>query len=77
MSKSTNWKSLFKVVGIQPGPVFHAKTGRIDLSNENVPITKVKALYDVGCNYLELTEEGEKYFANTAKEKAQPNVEKK
>ncbi len=61
------WTTFFKVKGIKPGLIDHPKTGKIDLSKETVPFKKVKALYDEGCVYIELTEEGKKLYSEGVK----------
>ena len=55
MAKKKTWLSKFEVVGILPGKiVFLGKI--LDLSNANLPMAKVQALYDSpsGKKYLKL-----------------------
>jgi len=55
------WGDYFKVKSLQKtGEVHHPKTVIVDLSNTNLPVQQVKALYDTGCPYLELSPEGQK-----------------
>jgi len=70
MSTSKSWTTYFKVIGIKPGKVQHPKTGVIDLSNENLPVSKVKELYDAECPYLEVTPDGKKELYTEDKKEA-------
>ena len=52
------WKRYFKFVKLKPGKVVTAKFGEIDFSADNIGIEIIKALYENGFPYLEITEEG-------------------
>lgn len=56
------WKVFFNVVNYKPGPLFMARLGFFDLRNENIPVERIKALYDAGCPFVAPTAEGIKKF---------------
>lgn len=71
MAEQKKWGVYFNVKGLKnPGKVQNPKTGVVDLSKENLPVAKVKALYDAGCPYLELTADGKKELYPETKETA-------
>jgi len=53
------WKRYFKFIKLKPGKVVTAQFGQIDFSADNIGIEIIKALYESGFPYLEITEEGE------------------
>lgn len=52
------WKRYFKFVKLKPGKVVTALFGEIDFSADNIGIEIIKALYENGIPYLEITEVG-------------------
>ncbi|PXX96903.1 hypothetical protein DF185_19885 [Marinifilum breve] len=62
MARKSNWTKYFSVKGIKPGIIQHTKLGRIDLSDESIPVEQIKALYDAKCVYIVPTEEGKKKY---------------
>lgn len=52
------WKKYFNFVKLKPGRVITALFGLIDFSSDNIPIEKIKALYESDFPYLEITELG-------------------
>lgn len=52
------WKKYFKVVKLKPGRVVTALFGELDFSRPDLPIEKVKALWENDFPYLEITNEG-------------------
>jgi hypothetical protein len=52
------WKRYFKFVKLRPGRVVTALFGEIDFSSDNIPLERVKELYENDFPYLEVTEEG-------------------
>ena len=52
------WKRYFKFVKLKPGKVVTTLLGEIDFSADNIGIEIIKALYESGFPYLEITEEG-------------------
>jgi len=77
------WKLYFKFVKLKPGKVVTAQFGEIDFSADNIGIEIIKALYENGFPYLEITKSGksELYGNETTMEKdltnAKPNRAKK
>ena len=53
------WKCYFKFVKLKPGRVITTLFGEIDFSADNIGIEIIKALYENGFPYLEITEEGQ------------------
>lgn len=56
------WKRYFKFVKLQPGRVVTALFGLIDFSDDNIPVEKIKALYESDFPYLQITEAGMEEF---------------
>ena len=56
------WKRYFKFVKLKPGKVVTTLFGEIDFSADNIGIEIIKALYENGFPYLEITEEGNVEF---------------
>lgn len=54
------WKQYFKFVKLKPGRVITALFGELDFSQDNIPIGKIKALYESDFPYLQITDEGQK-----------------
>jgi hypothetical protein len=52
------WRHYFKFVKLQPGRVVTALFGLIDFSDDNIPVEKIKALYESDFPYLQITEAG-------------------
>jgi len=52
------WKRYFKFVKLKPGKVVTTLFGEIDFSADNIGIEIIKALYENGFPYLEITEMG-------------------
>ncbi len=52
------WKLYFNFIKLQPGRVITTLFGLIDFSQDNIPIEKIKALYESDFPYLEITEAG-------------------
>ena len=52
------WKRYFKFIKLRPGRVVTALLGELDFSQDNIPIEKIKALYESDFPYLEITEAG-------------------
>ena len=52
------WKSYFNFVKLEPGRVVTALFGELDFSADDIGIEIIKALYESGFPYLEITEEG-------------------
>ena len=52
------WKRYFKFIKLKPGKVVTAKFGELDFSADNIGIEIIKALYESGFPYLQITEEG-------------------
>ena len=52
------WKRYFKFIKLKPGKVVTAQFGQIDFSADNIGIEIIKALYESGFPYLQITEEG-------------------
>lgn len=52
------WKLYFKFKKLKPGKVVTALFGEIDFSADNIGIEIIKALYENGFPYLEITEVG-------------------
>ena len=52
------WKQYFKFVKLKPGKVITSQFGEIDFSADTIGIEIIKALYENGFPYLEITEEG-------------------
>jgi len=52
------WKSYFKFVKLKPGRVVTTQFGEIDFSADSIGIEIIKALYENGFPYLEITAEG-------------------
>ncbi len=76
MSKQHKWNDFFSVEHVKPGPVFHPATGKIDLSNENIPVEKVKKLYDTGCSFVKPTKKGLETFYPERVRKTKHKTEK-
>jgi hypothetical protein len=51
------WKTYFKFVKLEPGRVVTALFGELDFSADDIGIEIIKALYESGFPYLEITEE--------------------
>ena len=52
------WKRYFKFVKLKPGRVITTLYGEIDFSADNIGIEIIKALYENGFPYLEITDMG-------------------
>ncbi len=52
------WKPYFNFVKLQPGRVITTLFGCIDFSDDNIPVEKIRALYENDFPYLEITEAG-------------------
>jgi hypothetical protein len=52
------WKTYFKFVKLEPGRVVTAMFGELDFSADDIGIEIIKALYESGFPYLEITEVG-------------------
>lgn len=52
------WKQYFKFVKLKPGKVVTSQFGEIDFSADTIGIEIIKALYENGFPYLEITEKG-------------------
>ena len=52
------WKTYFKFVKLEPGRVVTALFGELDFSADDIGIEIIKALYESGFPYLEITEAG-------------------
>ncbi len=52
------WKQYFKFVKLKPGKVVTAQFGEIDFSADTIGIEIIKALYENGFPYLEITQQG-------------------
>jgi hypothetical protein len=52
------WRHYFKFVKLQPGRVVTALFGLIDFREDNIPLEKIKALYESDFPYLQITEAG-------------------
>lgn len=52
------WKQYFKFVKLKPGRVVTAQFGEIDFSADKIGIEIIKALYESGFPYLEITKSG-------------------
>jgi len=68
------WKQYFKFVKLKPGKVVTSQFGEIDFNADSICIEIIKALYENGFPYLEITEEGKaELYGNVSK---MGNVEK-
>jgi hypothetical protein len=56
------WKTYFKFVKLEPGRVVTTLFGELDFSADDIGIEIIKALYETGFPYLEITEEGKVKF---------------
>jgi len=54
------WQECFKVIRLKPGRVITPLFGELDLSNPNIPLEKIQALFEADAYYLQLTPLGEK-----------------
>jgi len=52
------WKTYFKFVKLKPGRVVTALFGELDFSADDIGIEIIKALYESGFPYVEITEKG-------------------
>lgn len=52
------WKRYFKFVKLRPGRVITALFGELDFSREDIPVDKIRQLYESDFPYLQITEEG-------------------
>lgn len=52
------WQNYFKVAKIKPGRVNTALLGIIDFCDPNIPLEKIKELFENDFPYLEITPEG-------------------
>jgi len=52
------WKLYFKFIKLKPARVVTAQFGEIDFSADNIGIEIIKALYEGGFPYLEITKFG-------------------
>jgi hypothetical protein len=52
------WKLYFNFIKLKPGKVVTAQFGEIDFSADDIGIEIIKALYETGLPYLEITEKG-------------------
>jgi len=59
------WKQYFKFIKLKPGKVVTAQFGEIDFSADAIGIEIIKALYENGFPYLEITEKGKTEFYGT------------
>lgn len=73
------WKLYFNFVKLKPGRVITAQFGEIDFSADKIGIEIIKALYDNGFPYLEITRSGksELYGNETTLEKDLTNAKPK
>jgi hypothetical protein len=69
------WKKYFKFIKLKPGRVVTALLGEIDFSRDDIPLEKIKMLYEKDFPYLELTKEGEKELYGS--DKVIPSLKKK
>lgn len=56
------WRKYFKLIKIVPGVVITRLFGRIDFRNDNLKISDLLQLYENDFPYLELTDEGRRFF---------------
>jgi len=56
------WRKYFKIVNLKPCEIVVAGL-KIDLRSDNVSLIHLKYAINKGCPFLELTPEGEKFFA--------------
>jgi hypothetical protein len=47
------WQRKYKLVGIQPGRIFHPKYGYVDFSRDDLSVEICDKLFEEGCPYLE------------------------
>lgn len=66
------WRKYFKLKGIRPGEVIFPRVGKVDFSRDDLDPQLLLKLWENDCRYLELTEEGEKYFFGLHQEKNEP-----
>jgi hypothetical protein len=66
------WKSYFKFVKLEPGRVVTALFGELDFSADDIGIEIIKALYESGFPYLEITEEGKAEMYDSISESEEP-----
>jgi len=52
------WKRYFKFVKLRPGRVITALFGELDFSRDDIPVDKIRQLYESDFPYLEITEDG-------------------
>lgn len=71
------WKEYFKIIKLKPGRVVTALFGELDFSRDDLPLQKVKALYENDFPYLEITELGkqELYGIEPEKIEQEPIIE--
>lgn len=54
------WQRYFRLIKLKPGRVVTALFGLIDFRNPDIPVEKIKALYENDFPYLEITPEGKR-----------------
>ena len=54
------WKKYFKFIKLQPGRVITPLFGELDFSQDNIPVEKIRELYENDFPYLQITPEGMK-----------------
>jgi hypothetical protein len=71
------WKRYFRFIKLKPGRVVTALLGELDFSRDDIPLEKIKALYESDFPYLEITEDGkaEIYGLKPAKEETMEAAE--
>jgi len=58
------WTAYFTLIKVLPGRIVTPRFGTLDFSDPKLPVEKVKALFDDGFPYLELTTLGLQKFPN-------------
>lgn len=54
------WTDYFTLIKVLPGRIVTPRFGSLDFADPNLPVDKVKALYEEGFPYLQLTPLGMK-----------------
>ncbi len=49
------WTEYFNLIKVLPGRIVTPRFGTLDFANSNLPVEKVRALYEDGFPYLQLT----------------------
>ncbi len=69
------WKQYFRFVKLEPGRVVTSLFGEIDFSSDTIDLETIKALYESGFPFLEITDQGKAELYPTTIEIAVDNAE--